>query len=164
LPKRRSRSALPTTVTELVAIATAASTGGKIPAAASVTSSRLQPKAQAEVLAEDPAGGPGEHDRVGDRADAAVDQGDVGTRTPRRAIGHHTPRGRLCPPRGTFGLERVGVPGLSKLVRVQVCELAFSHGWLYAAAGRSSRSYYPAAARPGGRRLSCVRARVIRLE
>jgi len=41
LPKRRSRSALPTTVTELVAIAAAASTGGRIPAAASGTSSRL---------------------------------------------------------------------------------------------------------------------------
>src|SRR5262249_59609960 len=44
--KRRSCSALPTTVTELVAIATAASTGGRIPAAASGTSSRLYPKAQ----------------------------------------------------------------------------------------------------------------------
>src|SRR5215831_19106885 len=44
--KRRNRSALPTTVTELVAIATAARTGGRIPAAASGTSSRLYPKAQ----------------------------------------------------------------------------------------------------------------------
>src|SRR5262249_56261858 len=44
--KRRSRSALLTTVTELAAMATAASTGGRIPAAASGTSSRLYPKAQ----------------------------------------------------------------------------------------------------------------------
>src|SRR5215469_3589708 len=42
--KRRSHGALPTTVTELVAMATAASAGGRIPAAASRTSSRLQPK------------------------------------------------------------------------------------------------------------------------
>src|SRR5260221_11263074 len=40
-PKRRSRSALPTTVTELVAIATAASTGGRMPVAASGTRIRL---------------------------------------------------------------------------------------------------------------------------
>src|SRR5262249_34897772 len=39
--KRRSRSALPMTVTELAAMASAASTGGKIPAAASGTRSRL---------------------------------------------------------------------------------------------------------------------------
>src|SRR5262252_1078710 len=39
--KRRSHGALPTTVTELVAMATAASTGSRIPAAASRTSSRL---------------------------------------------------------------------------------------------------------------------------
>jgi hypothetical protein len=38
--KRRSRSALPTTVTELVAMATAASTGGRIPAAPAAGGSR----------------------------------------------------------------------------------------------------------------------------
>src|SRR5207247_9362213 len=39
--RRRSRSALPTTVTELVAMVSAASTGGRIPAAARGTRSRL---------------------------------------------------------------------------------------------------------------------------
>ena len=39
---------------------------------------QVVPEGPAEVLADDPAGGAGEHDRVGDGTDAAVDQGDVG--------------------------------------------------------------------------------------
>jgi len=46
---RRSRGALPTTVTELVAMAPAASTGGRIPAAASRTSSRFVAERPAEI-------------------------------------------------------------------------------------------------------------------
>jgi CheY-like chemotaxis protein len=76
--KRRSRSALPTTVTELAAMAAAASTGGQDSGGGQWYEEQVVAEGPAEVLADDLSGGAGEHDRVGDRADAAVDQGDVG--------------------------------------------------------------------------------------